>query len=118
MTTDVTEIAKEFTRLCAEGKDREAAERFWADDVVSLEAMPGEMSNLKGKEAIFAKHQWWEENAETHGATVEGPYVNGDQFAVSFTMDVTMKGQERSTMKEVALYTVKDGKIVEERFFY
>jgi hypothetical protein len=33
-------------------------------------------------------------------------------------MDVTMKGQGRSKMDEIAVYEVKDGKIVKEQFFY
>ena len=48
----------------------------------------------------------------------EGPFVHGDQFTLRFTMDVTPKGGARMTMDETALYTVKNGKVVEERFFY
>ena len=33
-------------------------------------------------------------------------------------MDVTMKGAGRVKMDEIALYEVKDGKIVKEQFFY
>jgi ketosteroid isomerase-like protein len=115
MTTK--EIADAFTALCRDGKEREAADRFWSDDVVSIEAMEGPMARLQGREAVLAKHAWWAENAEMHGGSVEGPWVNGDQFAVRFTMDVTMKGQDRSQMAEIALYTVKGDKVVEERFF-
>jgi hypothetical protein len=54
---------------------------------------------------------------EVHSATVEGPFVNGDEFAVVFKLDSTMKKSgERSEMQEVAVYTVKDDKIVHERF--
>ncbi|CDX15581.1 conserved hypothetical protein [Mesorhizobium sp. ORS 3324] len=36
-----------------------------------------------------------------------------------FTFDVTPKSTgQRATMDEVGLYTVKDGKISEERFYY
>ena len=50
---------------------------------------------------------------------LEGPYINGDDFTVHFTMDVTNKdNNQRMTMDEVALYHTKDGKIAEERFFY
>jgi len=48
---------------------------------------------------------------------VEGPYVHGDQFVVRFKMEVTPKGGKRMNLDEVGLYTVKNGKIVEERFF-
>ncbi len=109
-------VAAKFTRLCREGKDGEAGERFWAPDVVSIEATPSEMARLQGPEAIRAKHAWWYENVTLHAAEVEGPFVNGDMFAVIFRLDVTMKGAGRQKMEEVALYTVRDGKVVEERF--
>ena len=39
--------------------------------------------------------------------------------AVIFDMDVTAKQTgQRMQMREIGLYTVRDGKIVEERFFY
>jgi len=44
--------------------------------------------------------------------------VNGDQFMVRFSMDVTPKGGARMSMDEMGLYTVKDGKVIEERFFF
>lgn len=33
-------------------------------------------------------------------------------------MDVTLKGMGRRQMDEIAVYEVKDGKIVKEQFFY
>jgi hypothetical protein len=33
-------------------------------------------------------------------------------------MDITMKGQDRMKMDEVAVYEVRDGKIVLEHFFF
>ncbi len=60
------------------------------------------MAVCRGKEAVKAKGDWWQANHEVHGATVEGPYVNGDQFVVRFTMEVTPKATgERVTMDEV-----------------
>lgn len=51
-----------------------------------------------------------------HGFTADGPYVHRNQFALRFSMDVTMQG-ERVQAVEIGLYTVRDGKIAEERFF-
>jgi ketosteroid isomerase-like protein len=115
---DIRELAQDFARLIAEGRDREAAETYWAEDVVSREAMDGPMAVTRGRAAIFAKHDWWAQNHEVHGTEVSGPFVNGDQFALRFGLDVTPKGGERVRMDEVGLYTVRDGRIVEERFFY
>jgi ketosteroid isomerase-like protein len=45
--------------------------------------------------------------------------VNGDQFAVHFKMDVTPEDTgKRTTMDEVGIYTVRNDRIAEERFFY
>lgn len=113
----VEEIARGLVALCKEGKHREAGETYWAPDVVSREPM-GPMPVVEGIAALRAKHDWWEANATVHGGETHGPYLHGDQFAVRFTLDVTMKDMGRVNMDEIAIYTVRDGKIVEERFFY
>ena len=115
---DIRAIATEFTEALKQG-DYDKAESFWADDVVSLEAMDGPMSEVRGKEAVHGKGEWWNNNNEIHSFSVEGPYVHGDQFSLAMEMDVTSKETgQREQMKEVGLYSVKDGKITEERFFY
>lgn len=113
------DIAKDLVALCKEGRFDDAGEKYWAEDVASYEAMPGDMAEVRGKAGVRAKGEWWGANHEVHSSTVEGPYVNGDQFAVRFKMDLTQKASgERMTMDEVGVYTVRDGMIVEERFFY
>jgi ketosteroid isomerase-like protein len=116
MTT--TEIAKAFTDMLKAG-DHEGAVKFHSPDVVSLEAMDGPMARIQGTAAVKAKSEWWYANHTVHSVATEGPYVNGDQFALVFDMDITTNETgQRTQMKEVALYTVKDGKVVEERFMY
>ena len=114
----VKEIAEDLVAMCKAGQFDESGEKYWADDVVSIEAMPGDMAEVRGKAGVKAKGDWWVANHEIHDVEVGGPYVNGEQFAVRFKMDVTPKGGERMTLDEVGLYTIKGGKIVEERFFY
>jgi len=112
------EIAQDLVALCRQGKFGEAGEKYWADDVVSVEAM-GADAESRGKAAARAKGAEWSRTHEVHGAKVEGPYVNGDNFAVHFTMDMTDKTNgQRSTMDELAFYRLRNGKIAEERFFY
>jgi ketosteroid isomerase-like protein len=115
------DVAKDIVALCKALKFEECGEKYWAEDVVSIE--PGGPAGMdpvsRGKAAVVAKGEWWANNHETHSLEVEGPYVNGDQFTVRFKMDVTDKTSgQRFAMDEHALYTLKDGKIVEERFFY
>jgi hypothetical protein len=119
---DTKQVAQEFTQLCKDGKFEEAGNRFWSDKIVSIEPMEGPMARLEGLQAVRGKGEWWYTNHEIHSAQAEGPYVNGDQFAVRFSMDITPKtgdmAGKRMQMTEVGLYTVKDGKVVEERFFF
>lgn len=115
---DTTQLAHAFTDLLKRGAFEEAGRSHWADDVVSLEPMSGDMAVARGRAAVEAKGAWWYANHTVHKAEVEGPFVHGDQFALRFAIDVTPKGQARMTMTEIGLYTVKAGKIVEERFFY
>jgi hypothetical protein len=116
MTT--SDIAHDLVALCKAGKFDEAGEKYWADDVLSVEAI-GDDAESRGKDAARGKGEWWANSHEIHNVAVEGPYVNGDQFAVRFKMDITVKETGvRQTMDEVGVYTLKDGKIAEERFFY
>ena len=117
--TTIRELAEDFAALCRENRGREAADRHWADDVVSIEAMDGPMARLEGREAVLKKHDWWESTFEMHGGSVEGPFIHGDQFALRFEMETTNRETgERDVAREIALYTVRNGKVVEERFFY
>jgi ketosteroid isomerase-like protein len=110
------ELARDFTAAVI-ADDAAAYQAFWADDIVSLEPGDGDNARTEGREALLGKHAWWNANAQVHDMTADGPYLFGDQFALRFTMDVTMQGT-RSQMAEIGLYTVKDGKIAEERFLY
>lgn len=116
---DTNAVAQRFAALCKEGKFEEAGAAFWSDDIVSIEPMEGDMAMLKGRAAVKGKGDWWYANHEVHSAETQGPYVNGDQFALRFALDVTPKASgKRIRMDEIGLYTVRDGKVVEERFFY
>jgi len=112
------DVASHLVSLCKAGNFAEAGDTYWADDVVSVEPM-GDTPTLTGKAAVHGKGEWWSNAHDIHGVEVFGPYVNGDQFTVRFVMDVTVRETgARHTMDEVALYTLRDGKIAEERFFY
>jgi len=114
----IEKIAKDFTAALKAG-DFAKAESFWSDDVVSIEAQDGPMRELRGREAVHGKGEWWTANHEVHSFEAHGPYPNGDQFALRFVMEVTPKETgKRTTMDEVALYTVRNDEITEERFFY
>lgn len=111
-------VAYPFAALCREGKLSEAADTYWADDITSVEPFPGPFAVLQGREAVRGKVAYWNKDNTIHGVAVDGPFVNGDQFALRFSLDCTTNSTGyRAVQHETALYTVKDGRIVEERFF-
>jgi hypothetical protein len=55
---------------------------------------------------------------EFHGMEVSEPIVADNFFSCSMKMDVTFKGGPRTTMEEICLYQVVDGKISQEEFFF
>jgi ketosteroid isomerase-like protein len=117
-------VGKKLVELCREGKMKEAMDQLYSPDIVSIEAgaPPGGSAKVEGIAAVKGKGEWWEANHEVHKAEVEGPYPHGDRFIVRFKYEVTGKAGpmagKRFTMDEAALYTVKDGKVVHEEFFY
>ncbi|HEY0481725.1 MAG TPA: nuclear transport factor 2 family protein [Kofleriaceae bacterium] len=119
MTT--LEVGKKLVELCKQGKNEEVMQTLYAPDIVAVEAraMPGLGAEARGREAVLAKGKWWTDNHTVHSASCEGPWPHGDRFIVRFTYDITHKPSgKRLQMDETALYTVKDGKIVREEFFY
>lgn len=117
MTKSVADVAKTFTEALKR-QDYPAAEAFWADDVVSIENMEGPMQRIQGREAVHGKSVWWFGAHDIHSFEAQGPFVNGDQFALLFRIDVTARDSgQRVKMDEVGVYTVRNGKISEERFY-
>src|SRR5690242_8070027 len=118
MTTQ--EIAQRFQELAQQGNWTLIQDELFADDAESIEPAnsPG-LQNAKGKDALKQKGEMFNSMVEeVHGGWSSEPQVAGNYFSVAMGMDVTMKGQGRSKMDEIALYEVKDGKIVKEQFFY
>jgi hypothetical protein len=114
-------VADELVAQCRQGKFREAIQNLYSKDVTSLEAAapPGGSRETNGLEGVLQKAEWWEANHEVHSSVVEGPLVAGSHFAVTFKLDVTFKPKnQRFLLEEIAVYQVKDGKVVAEQFFY
>jgi ketosteroid isomerase-like protein len=117
----VNEIANRYVALCKEGQFHKCLDELFSKDAVSVEAFapPGQDPVATGLQAIRAKGEWWVNNHEVHKGEVSGPYPNGNRFAVLFNFDITNKPSgKRMQMDEVGLFTVENGKIVREEFFY
>lgn len=114
-------IAQELVALCRARRNMDAITKLYSPKIVSIEPvgsenMPAEMTGI---DAIRQKNEWWFANNEVHAAETNGPFVGEGQFAVHYAWETTFKPTgQRMKMAEMALYTVKDGKIVREEFFY
>ena len=114
-------IAEELVSLCRAGKYLDAVARLYSNDIVSVEAVdsPQKPAEMRGIDVIRGKNERWVENNEIHKAELIGPFVGEGQFAVRFEFEFTPKQSgRRMQLSEMGLYTVKDGKIVREQFFY
>jgi hypothetical protein len=118
MTTQ--EVAHRLRELCQEGKYSEAQDELFSNDAVSIEPVHSQgMQSVTGRDQIIEKGKQWEQMVEeVHGGSVSEPVVAGNFISMTFVLDFTMKGMGRQHMEEIAVYEVKDGKIVKEQFFY
>ena len=119
MTTQ--EIASQLVAFCRKGEFEAAQKALYAADAVSLEpeTTPAFPKETKGLEAIIQKGHTFNSMVEQyHSITVSDPLIADDVFAITLTMDLTMKGRGRIPMSEVGVYKVKDGKVVSEQFTY
>jgi hypothetical protein len=119
MTTK--EVGKLLVELCNKGENVKAIQTLYAKNILSVEpmAMPPRAAEARGLEEVLGKSKWWVENHEVHSGKAIGPFVARNQFVVQFDYDVTVKKTgQRMQMRETGLYTVTDGKVAKEEFFY
>ena len=69
------EIGQKLVAFCKAGKNMDAVNSLYAQDVESSEvhSMPESPHTMKGIDAIRRKNQWWIENHEIHGGDGAGP---------------------------------------------
>jgi hypothetical protein len=118
MTTK--EIADRLSELCRVGDFATAQSELFAGDARSIEqhASPYFEKETTGLDAIKEKGEKWNSMVEeTHSIDVSEPLIAGNSFALTMTLDVTMKEQGRMNTTELCVYETKDGKIISERFF-
>jgi hypothetical protein len=118
------EVGQKLVELCRQNRNIEAVDTLYAPNVVSLEVHGDEKmpARMEGVDAIRRKNQWWFDNHTIHGSQVSGPFPHGERFIVHFKYDVTAKAGpmagKRMQAEEAGLYTVRNGKVVQEEFFY
>lgn len=117
----VQDVAVKLVEMCRKGQFHEAITALYSADIASVEpmAMGGMPAETQGIQGVLGKGKWWVDNHEIHSMVTDGPFIHGDKFAVMFTMDVTNKPTgKRHKGTEIGVYTVSNGKVVREEFFY
>ncbi len=111
----IQDIARDFTALLRAGQFEAAGARYWADAVTSVE--PADLSI--GISAVHNKARARFGKGRIEDLGIDGPFVTGDQFALFLDMLITdpASGQTQP-FTEIAIFTVRDGRIIDERFFY
>ena len=121
MTTQ--ELANRYYELFKKRRVPEIYEQLYSADIVCTEpehaSAMGVPTVTKGIEAVLAKSKARQELiAEVHSFFSSEPIVGGDYFSVAMGRDMTFKNGQRMQLAEIAVFGVKDGKIVSETFFY
>lgn len=116
MTTK--DIAEQLVTYCRNNQEEKAYQELYSPQITSIE-MQEPMKEVHGFEGLQQKGAWWKENFEVHAIEVSDPIIADHHFTVKFSMDTTHKPSgHRSQTNEIAVYEVKEGKILKEQFFY
>lgn len=118
MTTQ--EVANRLVELCREGKYEQVVKELYSPDIVSVEPEGAPNRIVQGLEAIAQKGERFQSMLEKVNSTVvTDPVVAENFFSCAMLMNVVMKGVPHAIdMDEVCVYTVSNGKVVKEEFFY
>jgi hypothetical protein len=98
------------------GEDMELWKKHFHPRFVSIEGSGQAWTGYKG---VDAKCKAWVSENKIHGSKASGPFVGATGFSVVYDMDVeNLKSGQRFAMREVGVYTVKNGKVIQEEFMY
>lgn len=118
MTTQ--QVADRLIGLCRQGQYEQAISELYAPDAISVEPEGVPDRIVQGLDQIHAKGEAFNSKIEkVNSSFVSDPVVADNFFSCSMLMNVNMKGMPIAiNMNEVCVYTVANGKITKEEFFY
>ena len=117
MPSATEEIARELIALLRESENVEAIECLYADDVHTEEADPARTRS--GKAVVYQSMADFAAAHDFHYTAIEGPLISGNTFALRLAFTATPRtGGQSFSVDEIGVYTVRDGKIARDQFFY
>lgn len=119
-TLTTQDVARRFDELAKQNRFDLIVDELYSPDAVSIEPAGARLPNAEGIAAIKKKSEDFNAQIEEMlGGWCSEPVVGGNFFSVAMGMECTMKGAPGPIkMDEIAVYEVKDGKIVKEQFFF
>ena len=120
ITMTTQEVANRLVELCRKGNGKQAIEELYSHEIVSVEPESVPNRIVKGLKGIAEKGEKFQTMLEVvHSREVTDHSVADNFFSCAMKMNVNLKGvPDPVNMDEVCVYTVNDGKIVREEFFY
>ena len=114
--TDLRTLENDLNQMILAGAGLDAFEKHYADDIVMRENVD---APRVGKDACRDYEIAFFQNvAEFHGAELLHSAVDGDRSYSEWVFDCTFKDGTRLRNTQVAARTWRDGKVVNEQFFY
>jgi uncharacterized protein YbjT (DUF2867 family)/ketosteroid isomerase-like protein len=116
----VTEVAQRYVAAFRTGRFDQAL-ALSAPDVVRIAPLEndGKHVELRGNAEIIANAERVNRDVEIQHVDVDGPYLQGDRFAVRYSFDQLHKPTGRHvSVTKMSLYTVANGEVTREEVFY
>ena len=117
----VKEVAQKLVQLSREGNIQACYDQLYSDEILSIEPETFDgIQKAKGLEAVMLKLKEVAVSVEkVHSTEIGDPIVAGNHFALRWKVVMTNKNaNEKSIVDEIAVFEVKNDKIVQEQFFY
>ncbi len=117
MTID--EIAGNFVNWRNNDNAAMLRSELYSPGIESIEeGNTSDFGRVKGMEGLKKKGAGLSRDFEVHNIKASHPVVADNWFSVKFEIDTTdKKSGKRSTLSEIGVYKVEDGKIVKEHYF-
>lgn len=113
------QVSHELVDFLKQGNFEGAQKALFHPQVVSIEPGNTGLPKTDGLENVLKKGaQFRQSVAAWHGIAVSKPVLSKDHFSIALKVDLTFKGQKPSSLDEIIVYEVNDGKIVTETFYY
>lgn len=116
-----TAIANRYIELFRQGKMAEIVQELYAPDAFSVEPEGSHYpTKVQGLDKMALKGETWRQMVSGMNSVDLSPLVVADNyFALGMYINVDMhNGQKGVDMDELCIFEVRDGKIVQEEFFY